>query len=139
MNSEISFLGKIPVIEIKNIGLTPWGRVWKRAFDIIFSLLALILLSPLFLVVSFIIYSSDRYNPFYKSQRVGKNGQLFDMYKFRSMVRGAEKEKQKLITKNERKDGPLFKIDNDPRVTPFGRWMRTFDIDELPQLYNVLI
>lgn len=139
INTEISFLGKIPVIEICNIGLTPWGRIWKRTFDIICSLFALIILSPVFLIVSFFIYSQDRYSPVYKSQRVGKNGKLFDMYKFRSMVFDAEKKKQKLLGKNERKDGPLFKMENDPRVTTFGKWMRKFDIDELPQLYNVLI
>ncbi len=139
MNTEISFLGKIPVIEIKNIWLTPWGRVWKRIFDIVFSFVALICLSPLFLIVSFIIYSQDGHNPFYKSKRVGKNGDLFDMYKFRSMIMNAEKEKNKLLAKNERKDGPLFKIENDPRVTAFWRWIRKLDIDELPQLYNVLI
>ncbi|MDD5197592.1 MAG: sugar transferase [Candidatus Gracilibacteria bacterium] len=139
INTEISFLGKVPVIEIKNIGLTPWGRIWKRTFDIIFSFLSLIILSPVFLLVSILIYSQDRHNPFYKSQRVGKNGELFDMYKFRSMIMDAEKEKRKLLAKNERKDGPLFKIENDPRVTALGKWIRKFDIDELPQLYNVLI
>ncbi|NDK19352.1 sugar transferase [Candidatus Gracilibacteria bacterium] len=139
INTEISFLGKIPVIEIKNIGLTPWGRIWKRVFDIIFSFIALICLFPVFLIVAVIIYSQDRHNPFYKSQRVGKNGELFQMYKFRSMQIDAEKEKRKLLSKNERKDGPLFKIENDPRITTFGKWIRKFDIDELPQLYNVLI
>jgi len=97
INTEISFLGKIPVIEIKNIGLTPWGRIWKRVFDIVFSLSGLILLSPFFLLVSVLVYSQDRHNPFYKSQRVGKDGKLFDMYKFRSMVVDAEKEKRKLL------------------------------------------
>lgn len=139
INTEISFLGKIPVIEIKNIGLTPWGRVWKRVFDIVFSLFSLIILFPLFLTVSLLIYSQDRHNPFYKSQRVGRNGKLFHMYKFRSMVIDAEKEKRRLLSKNERKDGPLFKIENDPRITVLGKWIRKFDIDELPQLYNVLI
>lgn len=139
INTEISFLGKLPVIEIKNIGLTPWGRIWKRTFDIIFSITALVILSPIFLVAAILTYLQDKHNPIYKSQRVGKNGELFQMYKFRSMVIDAEKEKKKLLDKNERKDGPLFKIENDPRITAFGKWMRKFDIDELPQLYNVLI
>lgn len=139
INTEISFLGKIPVIEIKNIWLTPWGRVWKRIFDIVFSFFALILLSPIFLIISILIYSQDKHNPFYKSQRVGKGSRLFYMYKFRSMIMDAEKEKRKLLSKNERKDGPLFKIENDPRITSLGKWIRKFDIDELPQLYNVLI
>jgi exopolysaccharide biosynthesis polyprenyl glycosylphosphotransferase len=139
INTEISFLGKIPVIEIRNIGLTPWGRVWKRIFDILFSLVTLIILSPLFILVALVIYSQDKHNPFYKSQRVGKGGEIFDMYKFRSMIKDAEKDKHRLLEKNERKDGPLFKMKNDPRITTFGKWIRKFDIDELPQLYNVLI
>lgn len=139
INTEISFLGKIPVIEIKNIGLTPWGRIGKRVFDIVFSLTSLIALSPLFVVIAVLIYSQDKHNPFYKSQRVGKDGELFDMYKFRSMVVDAEKEKRKLLRKNERKDGPLFKMENDPRITSLGKWIRRLDIDELPQLFNVLV
>jgi exopolysaccharide biosynthesis polyprenyl glycosylphosphotransferase len=139
MNTEISFLGKIPVIEIQNIGLNPWWRVWKRIFDIIFSFLALIVLLPFFLIVAGIIFFQDYHNPFYKSKRVWKNGHIFDMYKFRSMIVHAEKEKSKLLARNERNDGPLFKIENDPRVTSFGRWIRRCDIDELPQLYNVLM
>ena len=139
INTEISFIGKIPVIEIQNIGLNPWWRVWKRVFDIIFSCIALIVLSPLFLIVASIIFLQDYHNPLYKSKRVWKNGHIFDMYKFRSMVMSAETEKWKLLSKNERKDGPLFKIENDPRITAFWRWIRRLDIDELPQLYNVLI
>ena len=139
INTEISFLGKIPVIEIQNIGLTPWGRVWKRVFDVVFSFFALIILSPLFLLVTIIIYSQDRHHPFYASERVGKNGKPFRMYKFRSMTIDADKKKKKLLAKNERKDGPLFKMEDDPRITAFGKWIRKFDIDELPQLYNVFI
>lgn len=105
------------VIEIKNIWLTPWGRVWKWIFDIVFSFVALICLSPLFLIVSFIIYSQDGHNPFYKSKRVcKKNGDLFDMYNG-SMIMNAEKEKNKLLAKNERKDGPLFWI---------GKWSTSY-------------
>lgn len=138
INTEISFLGKIPVIEIRNIGLTPWGRVYKRLFDIVFSLISLIILSPLFLIVACIV-SRDGHNPFYRSTRVGKDGKNFQMYKFRSMVIDAELKKDILIKKNERKDGPLFKMQNDPRITRFGKWIRRLDIDELPQLYNVLL
>lgn len=139
INTEISFLGKIPVIEIKNIGLTPWGRVAKRILDIIISFFGLIILSPLFLVIAVFVYMQDKHNPLYKSERVGKNGELLHMYKFRSMIMDAEKKKWELLMKNERKDGPLFKISNDPRITTLGKWIRKFDIDELPQLMNVLI
>ncbi|MDP2103946.1 MAG: exopolysaccharide biosynthesis polyprenyl glycosylphosphotransferase, partial [Candidatus Gracilibacteria bacterium] len=139
LNTEITFLGKIPVIEIHSIGLTPWGRVSKRIFDIIFSLATLSILSPLLIVVAIMVSVGDGHYPFYKSKRVGKDGKIFPMYKFRSMRMGAEQEKAKLLAQNQRKDGPLFKIENDPRITPFGRFIRRFDIDELPQLANVLI
>lgn len=138
INTEISFLGKIPVIEIKNIGLTPWGRIYKRIFDIFFSFFGLLFLSPFLLLVMAII-SRDGHSPIYRSIRVGKDGKTFRMYKFRSMTVNAEREKDALLQKNERKDGPLFKIEDDPRITAFGKWIRKLDIDELPQLYNVFI
>lgn len=137
-NTEINFLGKIPVIEIRSIGLTPWGRIMKRIFDIVFSLIVFIILLPLLLIIGLIIILSDGHTPIYRSTRVGKNGELFTMYKFRSMRIGADKEKKKLLKKNERTDGPLFKMENDPRTTGFGNFIRKFDIDELPQIWNVL-
>lgn len=139
LNTEITFLGKIPVIEIHSIGLGPWGRVLKRVFDIVFSLIALAILSPFLIIVAVFVSLGDGYHPFYKSKRVGKDGKIFSMYKFRSMRIDAEQEKKKLLAQNQRKDGPLFKIENDPRITRFGRFIRRFDIDELPQLANVLI
>jgi len=139
LNTEITFLGKIPVIEIHSIGLSPWGRVLKRVFDIVCSFMALVILSPLLIVIAIMVSLGDGHYPFYKSKRVGKDGKIFPMYKFRSMRIGAEQEKKKLLAQNQRKDGPLFKIENDPRITPFGRFIRRFDIDELPQLANVLI
>lgn len=139
MNTELGFFGKIPVVEIRSIGLTPWGRVMKRTFDIVFSAIALIFFSPLLLLVAIMVFSQDGFSPIYRSRRVGKDGVLFDMYKFRSMKKNADDEKQKLMKQNERKDGPLFKIENDPRITRFGKFIRMFDIDELPQLWNVLV
>lgn len=138
-NTELTFLHKMPFIEIKNIGLTPWGRVIKRAVDIVSSLFGLILLSPLFLVVSLIIFLTDFWYPFYTHERIGKDGKPFMMYKFRSMIKNAEKLKDQLLAQNERQDGPMFKISNDPRITRFWKFIRKFDIDELPQLINVLI
>lgn len=139
MNTELSFFGRIPTIEIRSIGLTPWGRVSKRFFDMIVSGVSLCFLSPFLLLVGATVYLEDRHWPIYRSMRVGKNGELFPMYKFRSMRIGADDEKQKLLNANERKDGPLFKIENDPRITKFGRFIRALDIDELPQLWNVLL
>ena len=99
----------------------------KRLFDILASLAALAVLSPLFLVIAILILSEDGRPVFYKHTRVGKGGKTFQMYKFRSMrVQDASEEKKAWTTKN------------DPRVTPIGKFMRKTNIDELPQLVNVL-
>ena len=110
---------------------------FKRVFDIVFSTLALILLSPLFLVVSIIILLEDFGNPFYVSIRTGYNGKKFKMYKFRSMHKKADDAKEDL-KKHNQAGGPLFKIYNDPRATRFGNFIRKTSIDELPQLVNII-
>lgn len=89
--------------------------------------------------MSCIIVLESRGNPLYMSRRVGRAGALFSMIKFRSMVQDAEYRKQAIIAANERIDGPLFKIAHDPRVTRFGRFMRKWSIDELPQIFNVFL
>ena len=109
----------------------------KRVFDIVASLFALILLSPLLLVISIIVFVSDWGNPLFVQDRVGKNGKKFRMYKFRSMYKNAEQVKDELMSQNEA-DGPLFKITNDPRVTKIGSFIRKTSIDELPQIINIL-
>lgn len=139
-NTETSFINKIPVVEIRSIWLSPWWRIVKRIVDILTSFVWLIILSPLFIIVSVLeIKESKWLNIFYGSSRVWKWWWLFKMYKFRSMKIWAEKEKDKLMKKNERKDWPLFKIENDPRITPLWAILRKYDIDELPQLWNVFI
>jgi lipopolysaccharide/colanic/teichoic acid biosynthesis glycosyltransferase len=110
----------------------------KRIFDFSASALALLLLSPIFLILAIIIKLDDPAGPVFFSQvRVGKDGERFKMYKFRSMVVDAESRLNKLVAKNE-VDGAMFKIKNDPRITRIGRFIRKTSIDELPQLYNVL-
>ncbi|MGN0601281.1 MAG: sugar transferase [Oscillospiraceae bacterium] len=109
----------------------------KRAFDICASLLALIVLSPIFIVVSVLIFVTDPGNPFFVQDRVGKDGKIFRIYKFRSMRKDAEDMRDSLLEKNEA-DGPTFKITNDPRVTKVGSFIRKTSIDELPQLVNIL-
>lgn len=110
----------------------------KRFLDIAGSLAGLILLSPLFLIVGMLIKLEDWESPiFFKQKRAGKNGEIFYMYKFRSMVSNAEELKASLIKYNEA-TGPVFKIRLDPRVTKIGRFLRKTSIDELPQLFNVL-
>lgn len=109
----------------------------KRVMDIFCSILALILLSWLFVIVTIVIMVDDFGNPFYSQMRTGKNGKQFKMYKFRTMYKDADARKQELMDKNE-SDGPLFKIADDPRITKIGRFLRNSSIDELPQLINII-
>lgn len=111
--------------------------VIKRIIDITISGLALIILIPLFLVVAILIKVESTGKVIFFQDRVGKDGEIFRMYKFRSMVANAEELKRKLILENEA-TGPMFKIKNDPRITTIGRFLRRTSIDELPQLFNVL-
>lgn len=111
----------------------------KRIGDFILSLIAIVLLSPVFLIISLMIFIDDpKGSPFFVQTRVGKNGKLFRMVKFRSMVVDAEKQLEKLRKYNE-KDGPVFKIKDDPRITKIGHFIRKTSIDELPQLYNIFL
>lgn len=115
----------------------PWQSAFKRAFDIVASTLALVLLSPLLLGVALAIKLTSRGPVLFKQTRVGLHGRHFHMLKFRSMVEDAEKLRASLESKNEQ-SGPVFKIERDPRITPVGRFIRKVSIDELPQLLNVL-
>ena len=109
----------------------------KIFFDRIFSLILLILLSPLFLLIALLIKFSSNGYVIYKQKRCGINGKIFTLYKFRTMFQNAAKIKPGLNDKNEM-DGWAFKIKNDPRVTTVGKFLRRFSLDELPQLWNVL-
>lgn len=111
---------------------------FKRFFDFTASLLSLIILSPVLLIIALLIFLDDPHgSPVFTQERVGKNDKTFKFYKFRSMVVNAEDLLDDLQDQNE-KDGPVFKIKNDPRVTKIGRFIRRTSIDELPQLLNIL-
>ncbi|WP_150265342.1 sugar transferase [Paenibacillus tepidiphilus] len=111
----------------------------KRIIDIIFSALGLLALLPLFVLVAVLIKLEDpKGKVFFRQMRVGKDEKLFPMYKFRSMVSNAEELKANLLAYNE-VSGAMFKIKNDPRITRMGRFLRKTSIDELPQLWNVLM
>lgn len=118
---------------------TRHGYRWLRRFqDILFSLIAIIVLSPVMLItVISIIIDDPKGGPVFSQIRVGKNGKEFKMYKFRSMVVDAEDKLKELLEENEM-DGPVFKITDDPRITRVGKFIRKTSIDELPQLFNVL-
>ena len=130
--------------EVKKIKLDPLkvkGRLVyhtvKRGFDILASGVALVLLSPLFGVLTVKIKKEDGGPAFYSQTRIGKNGKPFKMWKFRSMIVNADKMVEQLEEQNEI-DGAMFKIKDDPRVTKIGHVIRKYSLDELPQLWNVL-
>lgn len=121
----------------ENTSRKPVYDFFKRAMDIVCSCAALIGLSWLFLIVAVAIKIEDGGAVFYSQPRVGKDGKLFRMHKFRSMCAGADKMKAQLMEQNEM-NGPTFKMENDPRITRVGRFIRRTSIDELPQLINIL-
>lgn len=113
-------------------------RTIKRIFDFVAALLAVVILSPTFLIIAIAIKISDPHGPvFYTQERVGKDGRRFRMFKFRSMVTNADELLEKLKEQNEIK-GAMFKMKNDPRITSVGRFIRKYSLDELPQLLNVV-
>lgn len=113
-------------------------RTIKRIFDFVAALLAVIILSPTFLIIAIAIKINDPHGPvFYTQERVGKDGRRFRMFKFRSMVTNADELLEKLKEQNEIK-GAMFKMKNDPRITSVGRFIRKYSLDELPQLLNVV-
>lgn len=121
--------------------VTPGGnafyRLIKRTMDLILSLSALLVLSPLFIITTIIIFIDDPGNPFFVQYRLTENGKAFPMIKFRSMYLDAEERFEKLQKHNET-DGLAFKMENDPRVTKIGKFIRKTSIDELPQLINII-
>ena len=130
--------------EVKKVELDPSkvnGRLVyhtvKRGFDILASGVALVLLSPLFGILTVKIKKEDGGPAFYSQTRIGKNGKPFKMWKFRSMIVNADKMIEQLEEQNEI-DGAMFKIKDDPRVTKIGHVIRKYSLDELPQLWNVL-
>ena len=116
----------------------PVYDVCKRVFDLVMSTLALIVLSPIFLIVAIAIKLEDGGPVFYSQIRLTKGGREFKMFKFRSMYVDAEKKLDSLMDRNEM-SGPVFKIADDPRITKVGRFIRKTSIDELPQLLNIIL
>ncbi|MGK4186109.1 sugar transferase [Pediococcus pentosaceus] len=113
-------------------------RFFKRMLDIVASIIGLIVLSPVFLIVSLAIKAEDRGPIFYSQVRLGKGQRPFKMWKFRSMIVDADKKLEKLLEQNE-VEGAMFKMKEDPRITKVGRFTRKHSLDELPQLWNVLV
>lgn len=115
-----------------------FSYLMKRLLDLVVSTMALLALLPVFIVTALSIVIENPGPIFFVQIRVGRNGKHFRFYKFRSMVVNADQIKDELAAQNESKDGVIFKMKNDPRITRTGRIIRKFSIDELPQLINVL-
>lgn len=134
---NIEDIGGIPLVTISEIGLTGVKSVLKRTMDFASAAILLTALSPVYLLIAALIKIDSRGPVFYTQERVGKDGKTFPMYKFRSMVVGAEKMVDELEKFSET-EGHIFKIKKDPRITRIGKWLRRLSIDEWPQLFNVI-
>ncbi len=127
----------IPLLTLCEEPVPTVGLLFKRTVDVILSTSALVLFAPLFGVIAIAIKLDSRGAVLYRATRLGRKGQRFECCKFRTMVANADAIKETLRALNERQ-GAFFKISNDPRVTPVGRILRRYSLDELPQLWNVL-
>jgi exopolysaccharide biosynthesis polyprenyl glycosylphosphotransferase len=126
--THMDTIGGVPIIRLREVPLAGWNGVVKRTVDIVLSGLALVLLSPLFLVIAVVIKLDSRGPVFYRQERMGRDKRIFRMVKFRSMGVGAEAE-----------TGPVWARDSDERRTRVGSFLREWSLDELPQLWNVLM
>ncbi len=133
----IDAIGGVPLLRVRETSIGTWNSVLKRLFDIVGSLVLLILTSPMLIALAILIRLDSPGPVIFRQKRFGRGGRPFVAFKFRSMYEGAEAEQARLKCFNEA-TGPIFKIRKDPRHTRVGRWMRRMSLDELPQLFNVL-
>jgi exopolysaccharide biosynthesis polyprenyl glycosylphosphotransferase len=125
---RVEEMGGIALLKVKDLIITGWNRVFKRAFDIVASVVSLVLLSPLLIIIALVVGLTSKGQIFYRQERIGRDGREFDLIKFRSMRINAEGV-----------SGPAWTVKGDSRVTPVGRFLRRFSLDEIPQLVNVLV
>lgn len=124
---RVEDLEGIPVLKVKDVAITGWNHVFKRAFDVLLSSIALLLLWPLFLVIGLAVLLDSGGSVMYRQERIGMDGRRFQLLKFRTMTMDAES-----------KSGPVWAVKGDPRVTRVGRVLRKTSMDEFPQMWNVL-
>lgn len=145
LRTEVSEMAGIPIVEVKRTTLDGWGRIVKRFFDILISSIIILILSPI-IIITAILIKLDSHGPIFFSRRddgapvfrVGQSGKMFRYFKFRSMIPGTDNMRyNELSSKNVRSDGPMVKIQDDPRVTRVGKFIRRWSIDELPELFLV--
>ncbi|WP_088242194.1 sugar transferase [Calothrix rhizosoleniae] len=138
-NSIFWKVQEVPYLTISAPIITGTDFWLKRYFDIICASILLILLSPVYLVIAILIKLDSPGSILFKQERIGLHSRKFKIWKFRTMVANAEKLQASLENKNEIKDGVLFKLKDDPRITRVGKFLRRYSLDELPQLFNVLV
>ncbi len=136
-NAPVEYIGQFPTIPLHRRDFPIGSFLMKRALDITLSSIALLILSPILAAIALMVRFGTEGPIFYKAARIGRKGRTFNCYKFRTMVPNADKLKKDLEHLNER-EGVLFKIVDDPRITKIGRILRKYSLDELPQFYNVL-
>ncbi|MBR8827133.1 MAG: sugar transferase [Gomphosphaeria aponina SAG 52.96 = DSM 107014] len=129
----------LPTLRVETPLLIGWDYRLKRWLDLIAAFLGVIVLAPLFVGVAIAIKLTSPGAVFFRQERMGLHGKVFHVWKFRTMVVNAEALQQELESQNQTKDGVMFKIKHDPRITPVGNFLRRTSIDELPQLFNVLL
>lgn len=136
---------RLSIRQVQDLSLTQvelpkyagWNHMLKRAFDIAFAATAIIALSPILAVIAFLVKREDGGPVLFRQERIGHGGQPFQILKFRTMHVDAEARLASLISRSGA-DGPLFKMENDPRITKIGRILRKYSLDELPQFFNAL-
>jgi len=134
---DFGSLNGIPLIAVRRPTIRGWDYQLKRAMDVVLSALTLLVAAPLMALIALAIHLDSPGPVLYRQTRVGRDGRTFTLHKFRSMKKGADEEREKLLRLNET-TGPIFKIRRDPRLTRTGRILRRLSLDELPQLWNVL-
>jgi exopolysaccharide biosynthesis polyprenyl glycosylphosphotransferase len=135
--TDIEDFAGIPMLDLRAAALSDYQLLVKRGFDLFFGSIALLLALPLIGFISLVIWLDDGRPIFFVQKRVGENGRVFDMYKFRTMVNDAEKLRA-LVEKTDENGNLIHKSASDPRVTRIGRFLRRFSLDELPQFFNVV-
>ena len=136
-NTAIEDFAGIPMLDLRASAIDDYQRMMKRAFDMFFGTIALMLALPLMAVSALLVFLEDGFPIFYRPKRVGENGRLFEMLKFRTMVKNAE-QLQSQVEKEDADGNIIHKSKDDPRVTKIGHFLRHFSIDELPQFFNVV-
>lgn len=137
-NAPLRRIGSFPAMDLNWTTPRAPALVVKRVMDIFLATVGLVLTAPIIAVLSLLIAWDSRGPAFYRSKRVGQKGRVFSCYKLRTMVPNADEQKDALRERNER-EGPVFKITDDPRITRVGKFLRKYSLDELPQLWNVLV